>query len=130
VRRPSPRTGAAGTRRRANGPASSHANRYPRLCQGCFDATPMTDSSNAEPGIPDRCPHCGAVVDRAKVLAIAEGSRLPPDPILGAGESLRFQPSRFDVSGRPIDPSGVACRRLACRACRLEIAALDGMTTS
>lgn len=86
----------------------------------------MNDSSIDEPGIPDRCPHCGAAIDPVGVLAVAEGSPLPEDPVLGGGAALRFRPSRFDVGGRPIDPTGTACRRLACGSCRGEVAVLDG----
>lgn len=82
----------------------------------------MTDHHANEPGIPTRCPHCSAAIDLADLLAIAEGTRLPEDPVLGGGEPLRFRPARFDVAGRPIDPSGAVCGRLACPRCRGEIA--------
>lgn len=85
----------------------------------------MNDSPIRSTGIPSRCPHCGVAIDLGAVLAIAEGDRLPSDPVLGDREALRFRPSRFDVSGRPIDPTGAACASVACPSCRRELATLD-----
>lgn len=54
---------------------------------------------------------------------IAESPGLPDDPVLGKGQPLRFLPTRFDVSGRGLDPRGAACSRFACPHCRGELAA-------
>lgn len=68
-----------------------------------------------------RCPGCGATFHPESCRAIAEGRGLPEDPVLGGGAALRFAPGRFDLEGRPIDPSGASCSRLACPACRAEL---------
>lgn len=67
------------------------------------------------------CPGCGWNFAVAEVRAIAEGDGLPEDPVLGRGERLRFSPSRFDVAGVPLDPTGTPSPRLACPRCRGEV---------
>jgi hypothetical protein len=68
-----------------------------------------------------RCLSCSRSFPASSLRWIAESPGIPQDPVLGGGESLRFLPTRFDVSGRAVDPNGAACARVACPHCRAEL---------
>jgi len=66
------------------------------------------------------CPHCWFGFAPEDCLWVAEHPELQHDPRLDA-EGLRFLPTRFDVEGNAIDPSGSVCQQLACPNCHLRV---------
>jgi len=86
----------------------------------------VEDAAHARTSRALACPHCGGAVDAGGLRFIAEDPSCGEDPLAGvsipAGSALRFQPSRFDSAGFPIDPAGRTTRRPACPHCRHELA--------
>jgi len=67
------------------------------------------------------CPHCWSQFPPEDILWIAEHSDLMGSPRLGSDHTQRFLPTRFTVDGAALDARGVACYRLACPKCHLEL---------
>jgi hypothetical protein len=67
------------------------------------------------------CPHCWEISSPQELLWIAEHQELLGDTVLGPEVSVRFKPSRFTVDCKAIDARGMACTRLACPRCHLQI---------
>ncbi|MDR1270944.1 MAG: hypothetical protein LBK82_15625 [Planctomycetaceae bacterium] len=67
------------------------------------------------------CPHCWHEFQTDKILFISESPDLLGDSKLGDAEQLRFLPYRFGVGGEAFDAHGVACHKLACPNCHLQI---------
>lgn len=67
------------------------------------------------------CPHCWASFPPEEILWISEHVDLLGDPRLGAEESQRFLPTRFDVAGNALDARGFPCHQLACPQCHLQV---------
>lgn len=67
------------------------------------------------------CPHCWFVFPPYDVLWISEHADLLGDIRLGPDHAQRFLPDRFTPAGAALDARGLACHRLACPACHLEL---------
>jgi hypothetical protein len=67
------------------------------------------------------CPHCWYEFPTDQILFISESPDLLGDSKLGDVEQLRFLPYRFDISCAALDAHGIACHRLACPNCHLQI---------
>jgi len=87
---------------------------------------PMQQRAHAQPrhlGLLNTviCPNCWQSFPPEDVLFIAEHDSLVGDQIAGPTSYLRFRPTRFNVAGEALDPSGTACHQLACPRCHLSI---------
>ncbi|MDR2169738.1 MAG: hypothetical protein LBP59_06320 [Planctomycetaceae bacterium] len=67
------------------------------------------------------CPHCWHEFSTDQILFISESPELLGDVKLGDIAPVRFLPFRFDVSGAALDSHGIACHKLACPNCHLQI---------
>jgi hypothetical protein len=67
------------------------------------------------------CPVCWATFKPYETLAIAEHAELSGDPLVGADQQQRFLPTRFTISGDPLDARGLVCRHVACPHCHLRL---------
>ncbi|MDR2344899.1 MAG: hypothetical protein LBE18_02430 [Planctomycetaceae bacterium] len=67
------------------------------------------------------CPHCWYEFPTDKILFISESPDLIGDSKLGDSDQLRFLPYRFSIGGAAFDSHGVACHKLACPNCHLQI---------
>lgn len=67
------------------------------------------------------CPHCWSNFGTEEVHWLTEHELLRGDPMLGSDAQQRFLPTRFDVAGNAIDPSGMTCQSLACPKCHLTL---------
>jgi hypothetical protein len=67
------------------------------------------------------CPHCWNIFPPDQALWIAQHPDLLGDPRLGAEQSLRFLPTRFNIDGAAIDSRGFPCHGLACPKCHLPV---------
>jgi hypothetical protein len=67
------------------------------------------------------CPHCWHEFSTDQVLFISESPDLLGDAKLGDIEQLRFLPYRFNPGSSALDSHGIACRKLACPNCHLQI---------
>lgn len=72
------------------------------------------------------CPNCWHTFYPEEVLFIASHPEAGTDPIAGGDSMLRFEPTRFTVSGEAIDPKGFTASQLACPRCHLQVP--EGMT--
>lgn len=68
------------------------------------------------------CPHCWHSSPPAALLWIAEHHELLGDSVLGPEMPMRFRPTRFTIDCKAVDARGMACSRLACPRCHLQIA--------
>lgn len=67
------------------------------------------------------CPNCWHSFFPKDILFVAKHPDLVGDPVVGEDEFLRFEPTRFTVEGKAIDPRGMATADLACPRCHLQI---------
>jgi hypothetical protein len=67
------------------------------------------------------CPHCWHQFPTDQILFISESPDLLGDLKLGDVEQLRFLPYRFDLGGAALDAHGIACHKLACPNCHLQV---------
>ena len=68
------------------------------------------------------CAACHAAFASVEALYIARQPDLPPDPVLGPGNALRFLPARFTPDGAAIDPGGEVAAETACPVCHAALA--------
>jgi len=67
------------------------------------------------------CPHCWFDFPPYDAVWISEHADLVGDVRLGPDHAQRFLPDRFTPSGAALDARELACHRLACPACHLEV---------
>lgn len=67
------------------------------------------------------CPSCWGEFDPADGVWISRHPGLMGDVRLGPDAQERFQPSRFDARGFPLDARGQACSEVACPHCHLAL---------
>jgi len=67
------------------------------------------------------CPNCWHAFAPEDVLFVAKHPDLLDDPVLGANDSQRFSPVRFNAKGEAIDPRGVPTTALACPRCHMTV---------
>jgi len=67
------------------------------------------------------CPHCWETYPTEKTLWISESPDLIGDSRLGSAAQQRFLPIRFNAAAQALDANGMACHRLACPNCHLQV---------
>jgi len=67
------------------------------------------------------CPHCWSSFPPEDILWISAHAELLGDARLGAEQSHRFLPTRFNVEGNALDGKGFPCHELACPRCHLRV---------